>query len=112
MKVKDLLHEIDWALDSILPIEERVVEQKGVFMVMKLISQLRGHLLTVRDRVVVENNVIGRKELYHPLESLTLEGMRILYKDMPDNLAEKHFDQSAYRKHSKYVRGCMVRGGV
>ena len=105
MKIKDLLHEIDWALDSILPIEERVVNRNSVDAIMAVVCQFKGHLLAVRDWLVVENKVQGRTELYHPLESLTLGGMRMLYHDMPDNLAEKHFNKSAYNRHSKQRRG-------
>ena len=114
METKKLLREIDWALDSILPIEEQVTEGDGDYIIMCSISQLRGHLLGLRDKIVFEGKVLGRKELYHPLEALTLENMRILplgfWKDMPNNLAEKHFDETEYRKYSKANRELMARG--
>ena len=105
MDIKEILNELDFALDSILPIEERVVTQKDITSIMITISQLRGHLLNLRDKIVVEYNITGRKELYHPLEALPLEGMRMLYDDMPDNLAEKHFNQTTYNRVSKARRG-------
>jgi hypothetical protein len=104
MEIKDLLYEIDFALDSILPIEERVIKKKSTTEIMLTITQLRGGLLELRDKLVVKNNIRGRKELYHPLEALPLEGMRMLYVDMPDNLAEKHFNQTVYNRMSKQRR--------
>jgi len=109
MEIKDLLYEIDFALDSILPIEERVIEKKSTTEIMSTISQLRGGLLRLRDIFVVRNNIKGRRELYHPLEALPLEGMRMLYDDMPDNLAEKHFNQTAYNRISKKRREFLER---
>jgi len=109
MEIKDLLYEIDFALDSILPIEERVIEKKSTTKIMSTISQLRGGLLRLRDIFVVRNNIKGRRELYHPLEALPLEGMRMLYDDMPDNLAEKHFNQTAYNRISKKRREFLER---
>ena len=109
MEIKDLLYEIDFALDSILPIEERVIEGKSTIKIMLTISQLRGQLLKLRDILVVRNNIKGRRELYHPLEALPLEGMRMLYDDMPDNLAEKHFNQTIYNLISKTGREFLER---
>ena len=109
MEIKDLLYEIDFALDSILPIEERVIEGKSTIKIMLTISQLRGQLLKLRDILVVKNNIKGRRELYHPLEALPLEGMRMLYDDMPDNLAEKHFNQTGYNRISKTGREFLER---
>jgi hypothetical protein len=109
MEIKDLLYEIDFALDSILPIEERVVEKRSTTKIMLTISQLRGCLLKLRDNLVVKNNIRGRRELYHPLEALPLEGMRMLYDDMPDNLAEKHFNQTAYNRMSKQRKEFLER---
>ena len=107
MDAKELLNEIDWALDSILPIEERVVEGQRTMMIMQAISQLRGHLLRVRDDIVVEDKIKGRRELYHPLEALTKKVLKSYYPDMPDNLAERHFDESSYRKISKANRSII-----
>ena len=104
MEIKDLLYEIDFALDSILPIEERVIEKKSTIEIMLTISQLRGGLLKLRDILVVRNNIKGRRELYHPLEALPLELLRKLYDDMPDNLAEKHFNFTEYSKFSRRNR--------
>ena len=109
MEIKDLLYEIDFALDSILPIEEMVIEGKSTIKIMLTISQLRGQLLKLRDILVVKNNIKGRRELYHPLEALPLEGMRMLYDDMPDNLAEKHFNQTRYNRISKERREFLER---
>ena len=111
-KVKRLLHEIDWALDSILPIKERVIKQKSVPEIMRTILQLKGHLLNLRDRVIVEEGIRGRVEFYQPLEVLPLEGIRMMYPDMPDDLAEKHFIRSDYRKISKARREEMAREEV
>jgi hypothetical protein len=109
MEIKDLLYEIDFALDSILPIEERVIEKKSTIEIMLTISQLRGGLLKLRDNLVVKNNIRGRRELYHPLEALPLEGMRMLYDDMPDNLAEKYFNQTVYNRMSKQIRDFLEK---
>ena len=109
MEIKDLLYEIDFALDSILPIEERVVEKKDTIKIMLTISQLRGQLLKLRDNLVVKNNIKGRRRLYHPLEAMPLEGLRMFYNDMPDNLAEKHFNQTAYNCESKKRREFLER---
>lgn len=109
MEIKDLLYEIDFALDSILPIEERVIEGKSTIKIMLTISQLRGQLLQLRDILVVKNNIKGRRELYHPLEALPLEGLRMFYNDMPDNLAEKHFNQTPYNYESKTRREILKR---
>ena len=38
MEIKDLLYEIDFALDSILSIEERVVEKRSTTKIMLTIS--------------------------------------------------------------------------
>lgn len=105
IKTKELLHEVDWILDSILPIEERVVKGESITKIMSVISQLRGQLLSWRDTVVVENDIKGRAELYHPLEVLSLDSIQLLYPDMPDNLAEKHFNTTSYRKFSELQRG-------
>lgn len=109
MEIKDLLYEIDFALDSILPIEERVIKERSTTEIMLTISQLRGGLLKLRDILVVRNNIRGRREVYHPLEALPLEGMRMLYDDVPDNLAEKHFNQTAYNRMSKQRRDFLER---
>lgn len=101
---KDLLFKIDFCLDSILPIEERVIQKKSVAEIMSTVSQLRGQLLSMRDDIVRDNNVKGRRELYHPLEALPLELLRKLYDDMPDNLAEKHFNFTEYSKFSRRNR--------
>lgn len=101
---KDLLFKIDFCLDSILPIEERVIQKKSVAEIMSTVSQLRGQLLSMRDDIVKDNNIKGRKELYHPLEVLPLELLRELYDDMPDNLAEKHFNFTEYSKFSRRNR--------
>jgi hypothetical protein len=105
--INDLLFEIDFCLDSIFPIEERVTKKQSIERILLTISQLRGQLLSMRDDIVRDNDIKGRKELYHPLEALPLELMRNLYNDMPDNLAEKHFDSTTYNKCSKRNRGVI-----
>jgi hypothetical protein len=109
MEIKELLNELDFALDSILPIEEVITSGGNISAVMLAISQLRGHLLKLRDVLVVENNIFGRKELYHPLDELSVNELSIMFGQMPDNLAEKHFNFTAYKKQSKQHRQLLLK---
>ena len=90
MKIEDILNEIDWALDSILPIEERLLSKAPEPDIMTVIAQLRGHLMRTRDEIVERYNLKNVKE-YKPLKVLPIEMLQMLYSDMPNNLAIKHF---------------------
>lgn len=89
MKIDEILNEIDWALDSILPIEERLLSKASEAAIMETIAQLRGHLMRTRDEIVDSHNVKGNNK-YQPLKVIPIDTLQILYPDMPKNLAAKH----------------------
>ena len=93
-----LLDEIDFSIDSIFPILDRLHRDCTKDEILECVYQLRGQLFSLRDEVVEANEMDN--SFYQPMRDDRLSAFKHIYPDLSDNVIDKHFDSLEYKMKS------------